>query len=146
MNQTKRVKMNQAKLQDEDFIAQFESCTLSGENFHHQDHVRLAWLYLCRYSLIDALIRFSEGLKRFAISKGKAGLYHETITIAYIFLIHERMKRNGIEQSWQEFADSNSDLLDWKNNVLKVFYREETLFSDFARNVFVFPDRISKLV
>jgi hypothetical protein len=145
MNQTKRVKMNQAKLQDEDFIAQFESCTLSGENFHHQDHVRLAWLYLCRYSLIDALIRFSEGLKRFAISKGKAGLYHETITIAYIFLIHERMKRNSIEQSWQEFADDNTDLLDWKNNVLKGFYREETLFSDFARSVFVFPDKISNL-
>jgi hypothetical protein len=138
--------MNQTKLQDEDFIAQFESCTLSGENFHHQDHVRLVWLYLSHYSLIDALIRFSEGLKRFAISKGKASLYHETITIAYIFLIHERMKRNSIEQSWQEFVDDNSDLLDWKNNVLKVFYREETLFSDFARNVFVFPDRISKLV
>jgi hypothetical protein len=137
--------MNRTILEDEDFIAQFENCTLPGENFHHQDHVRLAWLYLCRYSLIDALIRFSEGLKRFAVSKGKASLYHETITIAYIFLIHERIKRSGTGQSWQEFADGNNDLMDWKNNVLKVFYREETLFSDFARNVFVFPDRISRV-
>jgi hypothetical protein len=132
--------MNQVKLQDEDFIEQFERCTLPGESFHHQDHVRLAWLYLSRCSLIDALTKFSEGLKRFATAKGNAGLYHETITIAYVFLIHERIKRSGCGQSWEEFADANVDLLDWKNNVLKVFYREETLFSDFARNVFVFPD------
>jgi hypothetical protein len=132
--------MNQATMQDEEFIAQFESCRLSGDNFHHPDHVRLAWLYLGRYSLLDALIRFSEGLKRFALAKGNPGLYHETITIAYLFLIHERIKRSDTRQNWQEFAQANSDLLDWKNNVLKVFYREETLFSDFARKVFVFPD------
>lgn len=132
--------MNQAKLQGEDFIEQFESCTLPGESFHHQDHVRLAWLYLSRYSLIDALTRFSEGLKRFATAKGNAGLYHETITLAYVFLIHERIKRDSSGQSWEEFANTNADLLDWKNNVLKGFYREDTLFSDFARKVFVFPD------
>jgi hypothetical protein len=128
-------------MKDEDFIEQFEACALPGESFHHQDHVKLAWLYLNRYSLIDALIRFSEGLKRFANSNGKANLYHETITLAYLFLIHERLKRCDTEQSWQEFAEANTDLLDWKNNVLKKFYREETLFSEFARSVFIFPDR-----
>lgn len=126
---------------DEEFIEQFESCSLSGEAFHHREHVRLAWLYLCRYSLVEALVKFSEGLKRFALSKGQAGLYHETITFAYLFLIHERMKRSPAQENWQEFADGNGDLLDWRNNVLKRFYREETLGSDFARSVFVLPDR-----
>jgi hypothetical protein len=146
MNQTSLTKTTQAKLQDEEFIEQFESCTLPGECFHHQDHVRLAWLYLCRYTLMDALVKFSEGLKRFALSKGKAGLYHETITLAYIFLIHERLKRCDARQSWQEFADANTDLLDWQNNVLKKLYREETLFSEFARSVFVFPDKTANPV
>jgi hypothetical protein len=131
--------------EDQDFIEQFETCALSGEAFHHQDHVRLAWLYLCRYSLIEALVRFSEGLKRFALAKGKANLYHETITLAYVFLIQERMKRCGLEQSWQEFADNNADLLDWKNSILNIYYSDETLRSDFARAVFVFPDKTSSL-
>ena len=128
-------------MNDEDFIEQFETCVLPGESFHHQDHVRLAWLYLGRYSLIDALLRFSEGLKRFAMAKGKASLYHETITLAYLFLIQERMKRCDKEQSWQEFADANADLFDWKNSILKTYYCDETLRSDFARSVFVFPDK-----
>jgi hypothetical protein len=132
-------------LKDEDFIDQFETCVLAGESFHHRDHVRLAWLYLGRSSLIEALVRFSEGLKRFAIAKGRADLYHETITLAYLFLIQERMKRGGNEQSWQEFADANADLFDWKNSILTSYYTDETLRSDFARRVFVFPDKARKL-
>jgi hypothetical protein len=146
MNQTRMTGVTQARIEDQDFIEQFENCTLAGECFHHQDHVRLAWLYLCRHTLMDALVKFSEGLKRFALSKGKAGLYHETITLAFVLLIHERLRRCGAQQSWKEFADANPDLLDWQNNVLKKFYREETLFSEFARKVFVFPDKVSGAV
>jgi hypothetical protein len=125
---------------DEEFIELFETCALSGDDFHHQDHVHLAWLYLRRHTTLDALTKFSEGLKRFAAAKGKANLYHETITWAYLLLIQERMKRVKREQSWQEFAEINSDLLDWKSSLLKKYYSDETLFSDFARAVFVFPD------
>src|ERR1700730_19414023 len=31
---------------DQEFIRRFENCTLLAESFHHQDHVRLVWLYL----------------------------------------------------------------------------------------------------
>jgi hypothetical protein len=141
MNQTIMTETTLPQMPDEEFVEKFESCALPGECFHHEDHVRLAWLYLCRYTLIDALVKFSEGLKRFALSKGKPGLYHETITLAYLFLIHERLKRCGARQNWQEFAEANRDLLDWQNNVLKKLYREETLFSEFARRVFVLPDK-----
>jgi hypothetical protein len=141
MNRTLMTEAPRPQMPDEEFIEKFENCTLPGECFHHQDHVRLAWLYLRRYTLMDALVKFSEGLKRFALSKGKAGLYHETITLAYLFLIHERLKRCGARQSWQEFAEANRDLLDWQNHVLKKLYREETLFSEFAREVFVLPDK-----
>ena len=40
---------------------------------------------------LDALARFTAGLQRFATFHGHPGLYHETITWAYLFLIHERM-------------------------------------------------------
>ena len=114
-------------LDEEEFLERFETCRLSGDDFHHADHVRLAWLYLQRHSLLAALTRFSEGLKRFAVSKGKATLYHETITWAYFFLIHERIKRSKRGQNWQEFAETNSDLLEWKSSILKKYYSDELL-------------------
>jgi len=126
---------------DDEFIRQSEACTLPAECFHHQDHVKLAWLYLQRHSLLETLQKFSEGIKRFAAAHGKTNLYHETITWAYVFLIHERMKRAGGEQSWEEFAAANPDLLNWQTSILKSLYREETLHSELARQIFVFPDQ-----
>jgi hypothetical protein len=126
---------------DTGFIRSFEDCTLSADAFHHRDHVRLAWLYLRRLPVLDALTRFSEGLRRFATANGHPGLYHETITWAYLFLIHQRMAGAETDETWEEFAARNPDLLTWKPSVLNAYYREETLGSELARRVFVMPDR-----
>lgn len=128
-------------MEDQDFIHQFEAATLPPAAFHHRDHVRLAWLYLRRHPALEALTRFTEGLKRFATANGHAGLYHETITWAYLLLIHERMARHGSGETWEEFAAENPDLLAWKPSVLDGYYEAETLGSDLARRVFVLPDR-----
>jgi len=128
-------------MEDEDFITRFEACTLSAESFHHEQHVRVVWLYLRRYTVLETLMRFSEILKRFAAANGKPNLYHETITWAYVFLIHERIRRNGQEQSWPDFVERNADLFDWKNSILKSYYNDETIRSELARRTFVFPDR-----
>src|SRR5438445_6852519 len=61
-----------------DLIENFERGKL--EQFHHSDHVRMAFEYLCRYPALEALARFSEALRRFAAVQGKPHLYHETIT------------------------------------------------------------------
>ena len=126
---------------DDEFILRFEDCHL--ESFHHRDHVRMAFLYLARYPVLEAIQRFSSALVRFAAAKGKPGLYHETITWAFLFLIRERLARGGERQAWSEFAASNADLMSWEENILKKYYRDETLQSDLARSTFVFPDRIS---
>jgi hypothetical protein len=126
----------------DDLIAQFEGGATPPESFHHADHVRLAFEYLSRYSALEALARFSDALKHFALAHGKANLYHETITWAYILLIRERMARGVVGvQTWNEFAALNPDLLIWKGGVLSKLYRPETLDSEFARHTFVFPDR-----
>jgi hypothetical protein len=126
---------------DDEFIAKFENCSLSNESFHHSDHVRMAFLYLCRYPALEALQRFSASLTRFAAAHGKPHLYNETVTWAFLFLIRERMVRADCEQTWLQFAARNSDLLQWNNNILKKYYREETLKSDLAKRAFVFPDK-----
>ena len=92
-------------------IAEFEDCRLAEGSFHHADHVRMAFLYLCRYPALEALHRFSTSLARFAAANGKPALYHQTVTWAFLLLIRERMARGGPQQTWTGFADGNQDLL-----------------------------------
>jgi|SRR5215472_4457253 len=122
-----------------ELIERFESDTLLGE-FHHVEHVRLAFAYLSECSVVEALDRFGNALRRFAMARGKPERYHETITFAYFFLIHERMAQIP-DLKWDEFARQNSDLLNWKPGVLRRYYRETTLQSELARRVFLLPDR-----
>lgn len=126
-------------MSNQEIIEQFESDTMPGE-FHHIDHVRLAYAYLSQYPVLQALGKFAEALRRYAAARGKSQLYHETITHAYFFLIRERMAREPAA-NWEEFAARNPDLLGWKDGVLARYYRPDTLQSDLARSVFVFPDR-----
>jgi hypothetical protein len=125
---------------DQELIQHFENGTLPNEYFHHREHVRVAFLYVCQYTALEALQLFSKGLRRFAALNGKPQLYHETITWAYVFLIRERVARAGKKQSWDEFAQHNPDLLQWKDGILTQYYQAETLQSEIARAVFVFPD------
>lgn len=136
--------MTDQELTDRELMEQFERATLPLECFHHREHVRLAFLYLAERPVLEALQAFSSALRRFADAHGKSKLYHETITWAYIFLIRERLARAGRAMSWEDFATDNADLLTWKDGVLTRFYREETLKSDLAREIFVFPDKCAE--
>jgi hypothetical protein len=129
---------------NEELILRFESDTLPDDSFHHADHVRLAFAYLSRYPVLQALERFASALKRFADARGKTQLYNETVTCAYFFLIRERMAR-GEGAEWDEFSSRNPDLLLWKGGILSRYYHEATLKSDLARTVFVLPDKHSDL-
>jgi hypothetical protein len=123
---------------DEQLLEEFERGTL--EPFHHADHVHVAFAYLNKYPPGEALARFSSGLKHFAALQGKPNLYHETITWAYVCLIRQRMADRGPE-TWEAFRQANPDLLLWKDGILRRYYRQETLASERARGIFLFPDK-----
>lgn len=122
-------------MHDHEFVEAFESCTLPPDQFPHRAHVRLAWLYLKDGSLLDALTRFVDGLKRYAGSLGASGKYHETVTWAYMFLIHERMAAAD-HPTFDAFAEANADLF---NGILTKYYTKEALASELARRTFVMP-------
>jgi hypothetical protein len=122
-------------------IERFENGTLTEGVFNHAGHIKMAFLYLRAYKVTEVLERFPAALVRFATAKGKPGLYHETITWAFVLLIHERMRRAGSQQSWSEFANENQDLLKKGKGYLEKYYRPETMGSELAKTTFVFPDR-----
>ena len=120
----------------------FEHCRIPAGSFRHREHLEVAWLYRSRHELLVALNTFVEGIKRLANFYGATGKYHETITWAYLFVVHERMQRAGVEQTWRDFEANNPDLFAWPSPVLARYYRDETLQSDIARSIFLLPDRL----
>jgi hypothetical protein len=128
---------------DEELIEAFEAGRPPEGGFHHEQHVRVAWWYLRGLPLPEALGRFCERLKHFADTQGASGLYHETITVAFVLVINERLDCHGRDRPWPAFAKANPDLLSWKPSILDRYYAAETLASPRARRVFVMPDLIN---
>jgi hypothetical protein len=124
----------------EELVDRLERGEIPCDSFHHLDHVHLAFTYLSRHPVLEALQKFVDAISTFAASCGKPDRYNETITFAYFFLIRERMAHSRAS-SWEAFRDENSDLLTWKGGILGRYYSEETLKSDLARSVFLFPDK-----
>ena len=128
-------------MDNEALLRTFEAGEVPDGGFHHAQHVRIAWMYLKHHELADAMVRFRSGLRHFAERQNKPDLYHETITVAYVLLINERLAGDG-GLEWNDFAERNADLLSWRPSVLDRYYRAETLASPQARRTFVMPDRL----
>jgi hypothetical protein len=125
-------------MDDAALVAAFESTELSGDQFSHVEHVRVAWWYLRTLPLAEALGRCSAGIRRFAAANGAADKYHETITVAFMLVISERVAA-APDLSWPEFAAANPDLFA-KPSILTRYYSEPLLRSERARRTFVMPD------
>jgi len=122
-----------------DLLDRFVDTSLPAEQFHHQQHVEVAWMFVRAHGMPAALSEFTSAIKRFADAKGATGLYHETITWAFLLLIADRQARRPAA-TWQEFEAANADLLVWKPSILNRYYSKELLSSDLARRTFLMPD------
>jgi hypothetical protein len=126
---------------DIEFLQAFEQCSLPENQWTHQAHVRMAWLYLQQEPLSQVIPVVCDGIKRYNASLKKSLAYHETITQAFLHLISYRMQIGDSDQSFEEFCVQNPDLLDRRMTALLTHYRKKTLLSQAARESFVSPDR-----
>lgn len=123
---------------DDEFLRRLADCSLPMEDFSHRGHVRAAYLVLSEAeSFGTALARMRRLITAYAASLGKAGLYHETITVAFMALINQRRAESGGTLSWAAFAEANPDL--FEKEILTSRYDPAILKSDLARQVFVLP-------
>jgi len=121
----------------------FEAGTIDVDAFDHAAHIYVAWLYLERHALPEAIQSFTAALKRMTTRLGIPGKYHETITWFFMFLIEER-RRESSTSDWYSFRRENDDLFaKGDNSILNRYYKRATLGSDRARRSFLLPDRVS---
>ena len=119
-------------------IARFEAGQVDAEQFDHEAHVHIGWLYLQRFDTAEAIGRFDSALRRLTMKLGVPDKYHATITWLFLLLINERSRR---DESWIAFRNRNLDLVKESTRTLRRYYSDAVLFSDEARERFVLPDR-----
>jgi len=126
--------------EDNLFERAFEEFKVAPSEFDHAAHVRLTYIYLCRFPVEVATQRMKGSLLGFLEHLGLAsGKYHETITRAWIMAVRHFMESSPPSNSSMEFIGANPRLLDSK--IMLKHYSAEVLFSQAARASFVQPDK-----
>ena len=121
-------------------LVAFEALEFDVDSFDHAAHVYVAWQYVHRCDLLEAITRYSGTLRRLTASIGVPDKYHETITWFFIILIAERVRR-APQQSWEAFRAANEDVFSGQPAIINAYYSEETLRSPEARQFFLLPQR-----
>ncbi len=129
-------------MDDELFLREFEACAFPATQWRHRDHLKLAYLYLRRHGLDGASEKVPAGIKALnAAHKTPEALdrgYHQTITLAWLHLVHTTLQEYGPAETADAFLDSQPQLLEKK--ILRLFYSRDLLMSWQAKAQFVEPD------
>jgi len=128
-----------AAMTDTEFLAAFEAATLPPQAFDHPAHLRAACLYLASRPFLEACIAMRDSLRRYAAHIGKAGLYHETITVAFMSVVAER-RAAAPGLSWQALLERHPELCE--RGLLERYYEPARLASEAARARLVLNERV----
>jgi GNAT superfamily N-acetyltransferase len=127
---------------DEWFLEQFESRQWPLAQWHHRQHIKLAYLYLRRYSFDEATTRIRAGIQSYnaanKIPDTPTSGYHETMTQAWLRLVDFALRENGPAESADHFFDAHPEL--WQSKTLRLFYSRDRFMSAEAKQKFIEPD------
>jgi hypothetical protein len=127
-------------LSDDAFLHAFFSGELANSDFHHRDHLRLAWLMVRRYGLVEAEARVVEGIQHFAAVHHHAARYHDTMTRFWVRLVAHAVANRPEIEDFDAFLAAHGMLLDpalpFKH------WRREAMFTPESREQWREPDLV----
>jgi hypothetical protein len=126
---------------DGEFVRAFLAGKLPPEQFHHRDHLRLAWWLIRERGVAEASSAVAEAIQRFAAQHGHATKYHETLTqfwvriVAHVMAVHPDITAfDGLLATFPHLLDKDLPLRHW---------RGETIWGPEARARWVEPDLLA---
>jgi len=129
-------------VKDDEHLRQFEDQSLPLNHWNHRAHLKVAYLYLTRFSFDEALCRMRSGVQAYNAAHGIADSltsgYHETMTHAWLHLIQATLQQFGPAVSADAFFDAQSQLSE--KRTLLLFYSRDRIMSKDAKASFVAPD------
>jgi len=118
---------------DLEFLHAFESGRISPADFHHRDHLRLAWVQIGQLGAEGAAAAVASDIRRFAEEHGHHRLYHETLTRFWV-----RIVAHCAQPTFEETLARHPMLL--SKELPLHHWNRDTLFSQEARAAWVEPD------
>lgn len=118
-------------------LERFVRGEIPAAEFPHREHVRMAFEMLKRHDFPETVLHYSRALRAMTERAGKPQAFHQTVTIAFLSLVAERME-HGRADDFGAFARANPHLLE--KSVLSRWYGPERLSSEAARRTFLLPD------
>ena len=126
---------------DDEFLLAFFGLTLPNSEFHHRDHVRLAWLAVRRHGVGAAEEFVTKGIQRFAEHHSHGAAYHDTMTRFWVRLVAHAVSHRLEIADFDDFLAAYPLLLD-KNTPLRHWSRE-AMFAPEARAAWRDPDLVA---
>jgi hypothetical protein len=127
---------------DDAFLAAFEDCSWPFEKWHHRQHIKIAYLYLRRYPFETAIAKMCSGIRAYnaahRVPDAPHRGYHETMTQAWMRLVHYTLSAFGPSETADAFVDAQTQLL--SPRALLFFYSQDRLMSAEAKREFLEPD------
>jgi hypothetical protein len=117
-------------------LAQFVRGEIDAAAFPHREHVRMAFEMLRRHDFAESVWLFSRSLRAMTAKAGKPHAFNQTVTVAFLSLIAERME-GATQADFESFARANAELFD--KAALARWYPRERLACEVTRRIFVLP-------
>ena len=122
---------------DEQFLAAFEASQIANQDFHHRDHLRLAWIQIRRLGLAQATDTVATAIREFARRHGHGDRYHETMTRFWVRVVGMGIDRHPTF-AFDQLLAAEPHLLD--KNLPYRHWSRERMASGEARQMWVEPD------
>lgn len=105
--------------------------------FPHREHVRMAFEMLRRHDFAESVWLFSRALRTMTAKAGKPQAFNQTVTVAFLSLIAERLE-SGMPTDFAAFERDHPEMFD--KALLARWYPRERLAADVTRRIFVLPE------
>jgi len=122
---------------DDRFLAAFTAGEIANQDFHHRDHLRLAWIQIRRLGLPHALEAVTAAIRQFAAGHGHGDRYHETMTRFWLLVVAMGISRHPT-LAFDELLAAEPHLVD--KNLPYRHWSRERMGSEDARQRWVEPD------
>ena len=122
---------------DEQFLAAFTAGRIANQDFHHRDHLRLAWIQIRRLGVDQASEAVTAAIRQFAARHGHGDRYHETMTRFWLRVVGMGITRHPT-LPFDELLAAEPHLLD--KNLPYRHWSRDRMGSDDARQQWVEPD------
>lgn len=124
---------------DLDYLRAFESYKIDASQFHHREHLQIAYTLLAQKSVDEAYQELKTHilglLNHVGVGSDK---YHDTMTYAWLLAVKHFMEISDLSDGFDMFIEMNAILLD--QSIMYSHYSKDLLLSRQARVSFVQPD------